>query len=189
MTTRFRRIGLGIGAAVVAVGLAVAVGVSAQQNTTPAPGPFPGPGGPGMRGPMMRGPMMMEPFGQLRMLERQLDLTDAQKDQVRTILQSRRTEWKALADRRFAAQQALVAAETADTLDDATIREQSAGVAAVEADMAVARAHARAEIFQVLTPDQRAKAKELQSQMQQRFQQQRERRDQGGPGGQSGAGR
>ena len=36
---------------------------------------------------------------------------------------------------------------TADTVDEALIRQQSAEVAAVDADMAVARAHAHAEVF------------------------------------------
>ena len=49
---------------------------------------------------------------------------------------------------------------TADTIDEALIRQKSADVAVVEADLAVARARAHAEVLQVLTAEQRAKVKE-----------------------------
>jgi Spy/CpxP family protein refolding chaperone len=42
-------------------------------------------------------------------------------------------------------------------------------VAAVEADMAVFRATVRAQVFAVLTPDQQAKANQLQQEAQQRW--------------------
>ena len=46
-------------------------------------------------------------------------------------------------------------AVTADTIDEALIRQKSAEVAAVDADMAVARARAHAEVFQILTAEQK----------------------------------
>jgi periplasmic protein CpxP/Spy len=114
-------------------------------------------------------------LGPLPMLARELGLSDAQKDQIKGIAESHRNEWKGLADREMAARQALNAAVTADTIDEATIRQRSSEVAAVEADMAVARARAHAEVFQVLTAEQQAKAKQLQTQMQQRMQSRRSR--------------
>jgi Spy/CpxP family protein refolding chaperone len=51
------------------------------------------------------------------------------------------------------------------------IRQRSAEVAAVEADMAVARARAHAEVFQILTAEQKAQAKTLQSRGQDRMKQ------------------
>ena len=88
MTTA-KRFGLGIGAALVAVGVSAGVYASAQ-NTNGDPRPFSGrrgpagPGGPGFGGPMGRGGPMM--------LLRGLDLTDAQKDQVKAIFDDARAQ-------------------------------------------------------------------------------------------------
>ena len=101
-------------------------------------------------------------MGMLPMLGRDLNLTDAQRDQVKAIADSHKDEWKAIADRERAARQALNALVMADTIDEAAIRQKSAEVAAVDADAAVARAHARAEVFQILTADQKAQLKKRQ---------------------------
>ncbi len=168
MTQTIRRFGLGIGAGLMALGLGAAV-LASPQDTAPNPPPFSGramrgPGGPGMRGG----------FGELRML-RQLNLTDAQKQQIRGVMQSHSAELKSLGDRMAQARQALDKLINADTIDEGAIRDASTAVAAVEADMAVARAHIRAEVLQVLTPDQQAKAKQLEAQMQERMSQMRQR--------------
>jgi Spy/CpxP family protein refolding chaperone len=155
---------LTLGAGLIALGVGAGAYVHAQdQNTNPQPPPFRGrgigPGGPG-RGP--GGPM-----GMLPMLGRQLGLTDAQKDQIKAIAQSHTDEWKALADRGRTAHQALDAAITADAVNDALIRQKSAEASAVEADAAVARAHAHAEVVQILTADQKTQLKTMEAQMQQ----------------------
>ena len=108
-------------------------------------------------------------LGMLRRLGPQLGLSDAQQDQIKSIAQSHREEWKALGDRARAAHQALDAAIAADTVDDALIRAKSADVATVQADIAVASAHARAEAWQVLSEDQRKQAKQIQSDMTKRM--------------------
>jgi Spy/CpxP family protein refolding chaperone len=100
-------------------------------------------------------------MGMLPMLGPRLGLTDAQKDQIKAIAQSHKDEWKALADRERTAHQALEAAITADTLDDALIRQKSAEASAVDADAAVARAHAHAEVVQILTADQKTQLKTM----------------------------
>jgi periplasmic protein CpxP/Spy len=69
---------------------------------------------------------------------------------------------RALRDRAFAARGALEAAIMADTVDEAGIRARSAEVAAVEADVAVSRAKLRNQVFQILTPEQRAEANRFQ---------------------------
>ena len=79
-------------------------------------------------------------LGPLRMIAARLGLTDAQKSQIKTIMQSHGEEWKDLAARAATARKALHDAVTADAIDDNAIRQASAGVAAVEADAAVARA-------------------------------------------------
>jgi Spy/CpxP family protein refolding chaperone len=169
MTTITKRVGLTLVAGVIALGALGALGrtagaIASAQNTNQDPGAFKGPhagrGRGGMLGPMGPGGAL----GMLRMLGSQLGLTDAQKDQLKAIADAHRAEWQALGDRARAAHDALSAAITGDKLDDALIRSKSAEVAAVEADMAVAAAHARAEAWQVLTPEQREKAKQLQAQ-------------------------
>jgi periplasmic protein CpxP/Spy len=173
MTTLVRRFGLGLGAALVVLGAIAAVHAS-SQNTAAGPAPFMGHrNARGMGGGL--------PFGRLA---GQLGLSDAQKDQIKTIMQSHRDEWKSLADRASAARKALNDAVTADTVDENAIRQASAAQAAVQADMAVTRARVHAEVFQVLTPDQQKQAKELRAQMkakQDQFRQRLEQRRGGQP--------
>ena len=165
MTDRFRQLTLVAGAVVLAVGAAAGLYAS-SQDTPGGPPPFMGRGAPFGR--------MAGPFGPLRMLASQLGLSDAQKEQIKGVMQSHRDEWKALADRAITARKALHDAVTVDPIDEAAIRQRSADVATVEADIAIAQAHARAEIFQFLTPEQQAQAAALRSQMEQRFDQRRQ---------------
>jgi protein CpxP len=166
MTSTFKRIALGVAGTLAA--LAVGVGAFARahdQNTEVRPRPFMGRGGPGGAGGR-GGPG--GPMGMLPMLGRDIDLTDAQRDQIRAVAESHKDEWKTLADRGRAAHSALNDAVAADTVNDALIRQKSAEVAAVDADLAVARAHAHAEVLQILTADQKAKLKTARKGMQNR---------------------
>jgi Spy/CpxP family protein refolding chaperone len=166
MTKRF---GLVVGAVLIALGLA-SVYVSAQ-NTSGGPGPFMGRrGGPGRGGPMG----MLGPLGPMVM--GRLNLTDAQREQVRSVVQAHRDEIKAVGDRAFEAHRALEAVISADTVDESAIRARSADVATVEADMAVMRAQIRAEVWQLLTPEQQQQAKTLQAEIEQRRSTRREMR-------------
>jgi len=154
-----QRIALAAGAALLAVAATGAGLYAAVQNTNPGPAPFMRgwTGGPGGRGGF-GGPM-----GLLAMFGRQLNLTDPQKEQIKNIAASHRDEWKALADRERTARQALNQAMTAESVDEGLIRARSAEVAAVQADVAVARARAHAEVFKILTPEQKAKVQEMRS--------------------------
>src|SRR6185295_3858964 len=87
MTATVKHIALGVGAGILALGVSAGVFVHAQDQNTNEPrhgfmGRGMGHGGPG-------GPM-----GMLPMLGRQLDLTDAQKAQVKTIADSHKEDWK-----------------------------------------------------------------------------------------------
>lgn len=172
MTTK--RLALGVATGVLVLGVGAGVYATAQ-NTNQDPRPFSrGPGGPfdsaqGRRGGRMGGPG--GPIGMLPMLARELNITDAQKAQIKTIADSHRDEWKALGDRARTAHEALQQAVTADTVDEGLIRQRSAEVGAVEADMAVARARTHAEVFQLLTPEQKTQAKTLQSTFAERMKQ------------------
>jgi Spy/CpxP family protein refolding chaperone len=158
MSEHVRRFGLAVGAGLIALGVAAGV-VAATQNTSAQEVPFKGDHtGPPPMGPGAFG--RMGPMGLLGPIAEHLGLSDAQKDSVKTIMQSHAAEFKALAERAGAARRGLEAAVMADPIDDAAIRQKSAEVAAVDADLAVAGAHARAEVFQVLTAEQRDQAKQ-----------------------------
>ena len=140
-------------AAALAVALAAGTGVLAQntsQDQRPFNGQRMGRGGPG-------GPMGMFGF-----LGPDLNLTDAQKQQIKGIADSHKAEWQAFGERARAAHQALDAVMRGDTVDESLIRAKHAEVAAVEADMAVASARARAEVWPILTPEQQTQIKQRQ---------------------------
>ena len=163
MTQSMTRIGSAIGAAVLTIGLGSAALSVAGQQPNPAPsaqgrrggpdgfgGPGRGRGGPGGPG----GPLAGLPL-------RELNLTDAQREQVKQIVDSRQQEARAIGERAMAAREALHAATTSPSFDEGLIRAKAAEVAAIEADMAVSRARIFADVFQILTPEQQAKVKEL----------------------------
>jgi Spy/CpxP family protein refolding chaperone len=165
------RIGSAIGAAVLTIGLgSAALSVAGQQqNQAPASqgrrggpdgfgGPGRGRGGPGGPG----GPFdsaQGRPLAGLPL--RELNLTDAQREQVKQIVDSRQQEVRAIGERAMAAREALHAATTSPSFDEGLIRAKAAEVASIEADMAVSRARIFADVFQLLTPEQQAKVKEL----------------------------
>ena len=160
MTQSMTRIGSAVGAAILTIGLgSAALSVAGQQQNQPpaAQGKRGGPdgfGGPGRGRGGPGGPLAGLPL-------RELNLTDAQREQVRQIVDSRQQETRAIGERAMAAHEALRAATTSPSFDEGLIRAKAAEVAAVDADMAVARARIFADVFQILTPEQQAKAKEL----------------------------
>jgi Spy/CpxP family protein refolding chaperone len=159
MSDHIRRFGLGVGAALMALGLAAGV-IAGTQHTSAQGTPLRGDhtGVPPMRLGAL-GPM--GPMGLAGHLVERLGLSDTQKDSVNTIMQAHAADFKALAERIGAARRGLEEAMMTDPIDDAVIRQKSAELGAVDADMAVAGAHVRAEVFEVLTPEQRDQAKTL----------------------------
>jgi periplasmic protein CpxP/Spy len=109
---------------------------------------------------------------------RQLDLTDQQKEQIRGIMQSHRNDFQQVREKIRTAFEAQRAAAEATPPDEATIRAKATDVASAEADMIVLASKVRAEVFQVLTPEQQAKAQELKTQREQRREQWLQQRQQ-----------
>ena len=174
MTATVKRMALGVGAGVIALGVTAGLYASVQ-NTSQDPPPFRGQGGPGRFGGP-GGPGRFGgpggpggPMGLLPMFPLQLGLSDAQRDQIKTIAESHKDEWKALADHGRMAHEALNDAVTADAFDEALIRSRSAEVAVADADMAVARGRAQAEVFQILTAEQKTQLKTMQGAMKNRM--------------------
>lgn len=118
----------------------------------------------GRRGMMARG------FGM-----RGLDLSDAQREQVKAVMGRHREAFQALAGRRSEARQQLHDAIASETIDERLIRERSAAVSVVEADGAVLKARVRSEVAQILTPEQRDKANAARERMGKRMTDRRNR--------------
>jgi protein CpxP len=115
------------------------------------------------------------PHGPLGGLLRGLDVTDAQREQIRSIFEQYKDESRAIHERLGAAWQAQREAVQAIPPDEAQIRARSSELAAVQADAAVLRSRIHAAVFQVLTPEQQEKAKALQAERQKRGQELRQR--------------
>jgi protein CpxP len=161
MTATVKRLALTLGAGLLATGLAAGAYVHAQDGNTDRQPPYRHGAGPDSRGGPGRFGGPGGPMGLLPMFGPRLGLTDAQRDQIKAIADAHKDDWKALAERARAAHQALDQAITADTINEALIRQKSAEVAAVDADLAVARAHAFAEAAQILTAEQKAQLKTM----------------------------
>ena len=106
---------------------------------------------------------------------RQLELTDAQREQVRGIVSARSAEVKAIHERLRAAHQAQHSAVTRVPVDENEVRARVTEAAVIEADLAVIRARMHEQIYQVLTPDQQQKAKALQAERQKQRAERQER--------------
>ena len=136
--------------AIAAAALVVATTVSTVAGQPPAgqrPGPAFGRGGPG--GPF---PVLGE-----------LNLTDDQKAQVKTLLDEERAQTDAQSPGRklMELQRALAAAVFADVPDAAQIDQLRASIAEAEAAVLAKRVDLQLKIAQILTPEQRQRAREL----------------------------
>jgi protein CpxP len=121
-----------------------------------AQGPQGGPGAFG-RGPRPGGPA---DFGL-----RGIDLTDAQREQVRAIMESNRAALEQTGKALREAQRAFVEATAGSAIDEAAVRTRSTAVANAMADEAILRAKVRAEVHALLTAEQ---LQQLQSRPQRR---------------------
>jgi Spy/CpxP family protein refolding chaperone len=97
-----------------------------------------------------------------------LDLSDAQRDQVKSVVDSHQAELRPLGEKAMAARRALERAVGSDTVDEGAIRARAADLAAVESDVAVVRARVHADVLQILTSEQKTRLKELQAEMEKR---------------------
>lgn len=103
-----------------------------------------------------------------------LNLTDAQKQEAKTIFHQARETSKPVRQELRQNREALAAAVKAD--DTARIHELSAKRANLEARMIEVRSDAMAKFYTKLTPEQRAKAEQIHQQMKARWQQRRAER-------------
>ena len=100
-----------------------------------------------------------------------VELTEAQRQQVRTVLEAHQADRQAIAGKLREAHRAFGEATRAAATDEAAIRARAADVAAAMADEAILRAKIRTEVHQLLTAEQQQRLQEREAQMQQRRQQ------------------
>lgn len=105
----------------------------------------------------------------------QLDLSDAQKQQVRDITQRHRQTMEPVMQRLQQAMMAERAAVNAVPVNEAAVRAAAQDVAAAQADLVVDRARLHSDIFSILTVEQQTKAKQLEAQAQARANERRQR--------------
>jgi Spy/CpxP family protein refolding chaperone len=162
----------------VVLGLACAVLVptvlSAQPSgrLTPRVAPFrPGVAGQVTAGPLQqRQPLRARQAGLLDQF-RNLNLTQAQRDQMKGIVDRHRADMQAATRRVAETRRAMNQALAAEPLDEAAVRARGAEVGAATADAAILRARVRLELLQVLTAEQREQLRVRRERVQQRFQQ------------------
>ncbi len=155
------------GAAIAAM-LATAVGTYAQ-----------GPRGGGRRGGGPGGAafgLLGGPDGGLML--RELNLTEAQQQQVRDIRERHRDEAQQVGERLRAAMGAQRKAVETTPVNEGLIRSTTQDVADAQADAAIAQAHVRSEIVGILTAEQKAQLTKLQADRQARAEQFRQRAQQ-----------
>jgi Spy/CpxP family protein refolding chaperone len=99
------------------------------------------------------------------------NLTEPQKEQVKSIVEAHRDEMRGLLDRQADARRALAASVERGQVDDAAANE----VGAASAALALAEARMRVEVLQVLTPEQRAAVQKRAAERAERFKERRER--------------
>lgn len=112
--------------------------------------------GPGPRGPRGGGPGI----GQGLPL-RELGLTDAQREQVRQLMEQQRESSRTLFERAQTARVAQRQAIDAVPFSEPAVRAAMAAVAEVEADLAVQEARLQTEIYGLLTSEQQQELQKI----------------------------
>jgi Spy/CpxP family protein refolding chaperone len=159
----FQRIHSKVLAAGMALALVAGLGVAVHGQGRRGDGPGFGHGfGPGDRGgfPLLR----------------QLDLTDAQRQQVRDVMQRHSQQLQDAGKKLHEAHVAQRAAVETVPVNESLIRSTSQALANAQTDFALVQARVHADVWGLLTPDQQQKAKELKDQRATRQKERQQRR-------------
>lgn len=103
----------------------------------------------------------------LQRMTRELNLTEAQQAQIKTIMQAQRGKIQPLMQQLHQNEQAQNASVTG-TFDEARARDFAAGQAQIMTGVIVEKQRTKSQIYAVLTPEQRQEALELMQQREQR---------------------
>jgi len=144
--------------------LAVVLGAAISKAQTTDTTPSSSPAGHGHRHGM-RGPMMDFPF-------KQLNLTDAQKAQVKEVMQKEHSTMKPLMQQMHQMDQQIKQySEGTGTFDETKVQALVTPQAQTLVQLKVEQARIHNELYQLLTPDQQTKMKEIQADREARMQQ------------------
>jgi periplasmic protein CpxP/Spy len=103
----------------------------------------------------------------------QLDLTDAQKSQVKQIREAHREGLGSLMKQIRAKRQEIRQARTGDAFDEALVTQKLAEIAPLEAKLMGEQFRIHQETLSVLTPEQKTKLEQLRDQMKSRWSERR----------------
>lgn len=106
--------------------------------------------------------------GGMGRLFRQLELTDAQKDQLKQIRKAGFDSTKSIREQMHLNRQQLSQATAGGNFDEAQVNALAQQQGQLHAQMIVERQRMQAQMFAVLTPEQKAKAAELKDQFEQK---------------------
>ena len=105
---------------------------------------------------------------------RALDLSEAQQEQIRSVREQNGEATRAAAEQVRQARQALHDAVTDDIVNESQIRVAAQALGMAEGDAAVQHAYLRAQIWQMLIPEQQVAAKEAEAEVARRTEQRRQ---------------
>ncbi len=109
--------------------------------------------------------------GHMGYLARELNLTDAQKAQIKTLMQSQRTTMRPLMLQMAQNREAMITATTGGAFDQAKVQALANQQAQLMSQMIVQKASLHSQIYNtILTADQKAKADQLRQQQLTRIQ-------------------
>jgi Spy/CpxP family protein refolding chaperone len=108
--------------------------------------------------------MMGNPRARGRLVQRgmaQLDLTQAQKDQMKALREQQQKDTQAVRERMKTARQTLQEAMKADIPEEAAVRTAAGALATVQAEQFALQARGKAQMTKLLTPEQQKQMKDF----------------------------
>jgi len=102
-------------------------------------------------------------------LAKNLNLTDAQKEQVKQITEASRAKVKPLMESMRANHQKMETLTAGGQFDEAQIQAVASEQGAISAQLIVEKERTKAQIFQILTDEQKAQSIQMKEQMKERF--------------------
>lgn len=106
----------------------------------------------------------------MKMLFRELELTDVQKEQIKSIAQASRESSKSLREQVKANREQLRKIGEGGVFSETQVQAIAEQQGALHAQMIVERERVKSQIFAILTPEQKAKAAELKARFEQKMQ-------------------
>ncbi len=114
--------------------------------------------------------------GGFERLAKKLDLSDAQKAQVKQIKEAGKAKVQPLRENMKSIRQQLNAATADGNFNEAQVQTLATQQANIMAQLTVEKERTKSQIYAILTPEQQTQAKALKEQMKERFKDRRERR-------------